>query len=332
MKILIIGGTDFIGPFVVNHLVTLGHDVTVFHRGKTNNLEADVNQIIGDRNRMIDHVDEFKKLSPDIVLDMIPYHKHHAVDVSNIFRGLSERIVAISSGDVYFAFDVLIKNEPGPIDNRRLTEKARLREKLYPYRNSGDVMYDKIPIEEIYLNNSDIAGTVLRLPVVYGPNDVQHRFFDFLKRMDDQRPCILLEEGFADFKWAHGYVEDVAQAISLAVTQNIAAGKVYNVGYLKTLSMFEWVSEIGKSCGWKGEILKVPSEYLPENLRYADLNTKQNLEYDTSLIRAELGFKEGVSLSEGLIKTIHWERLNPKQYADNDFNYAVEDEILKKLS
>lgn len=35
MKILIIGGTNFIGPFLVRHLLTMGHDVILFHRGKT---------------------------------------------------------------------------------------------------------------------------------------------------------------------------------------------------------------------------------------------------------------------------------------------------------
>jgi nucleoside-diphosphate-sugar epimerase len=331
MKILIIGGTQFIGPYIVENLINFGHEVTVFHRGKINNLQSNVNHIIGDRNQIFDYIDEFKKLSPNVVLDMIPYLEQHATDMINIFKGVTERIVALSSGDVYFAYDVIIKNELGPIDNDRVSEKSKLREKLYPYRNKGNVDYDKIPIEKLYLDNTAIAGTVLRLPVVYGPNDEQHRFFNFLKRMDDLRPYILLEEGFANFKWSHGYVEDIAQAVTLAVVNNTASGKVYNVGHQNTLSMSEWVSEIGKSSGWTGEIIKVPSEYLPEHLRYEDLNTKQNLEYDTSLIRNELCFKEVCSLSEGLVKTIQWERLNPKQYDVKNFNYEIEDEILKKM-
>ncbi len=49
MKILIIGGTNFIGPWVVRHLVTMGHDVTLFHRGKTKaELPEPVNHIYGD--------------------------------------------------------------------------------------------------------------------------------------------------------------------------------------------------------------------------------------------------------------------------------------------
>ncbi|WP_228059703.1 NAD-dependent epimerase/dehydratase family protein [Plectonema radiosum] len=45
MKILIIGGTNFIGPFLVRHLLTMGHDITLFHRGKTKaELPQNVNQ------------------------------------------------------------------------------------------------------------------------------------------------------------------------------------------------------------------------------------------------------------------------------------------------
>ncbi len=59
--------------------------------------------------------------------------------------------------------------------------------------------YDKIPIERLVMNGPTIQGTVLRLPAVYGPNDGQHRLFEFLKRMDDQRPAILLDE-----RWRNG--------------------------------------------------------------------------------------------------------------------------------
>ena len=76
----------------------------------------------------------------------------------------------------------------------------------------------------------DLLGTVLRLPAVYGPGDYQHRLFAYVKRMDDWRPAVLLGEGMASWRWTHGYVEDMASAIALAVTDERAAERVYNVG------------------------------------------------------------------------------------------------------
>jgi nucleoside-diphosphate-sugar epimerase len=47
------------------------------------------------------------------------------------------------------------------------------------------------------MGTAGLPGTVLRLPTVYGPGDYQHRLFEYLKRMDDGRPAILLGEGVA---------------------------------------------------------------------------------------------------------------------------------------
>ena len=69
MKILIVGGTRFMGPHVVRKLATEDHDVTVFHRGITTaTFPESVSEIIGDRNNLKDFLKEFKKFKPDIVL------------------------------------------------------------------------------------------------------------------------------------------------------------------------------------------------------------------------------------------------------------------------
>jgi nucleoside-diphosphate-sugar epimerase len=192
--------------------------------------------------------------------------------------------------------------------------------------------YDKILVEQVIMGHEEIAGTILRLPVVYGPKDNQHRIFDFLKRMDDHRPVILLAEGFAKFRWTHGYVEDVAYAIALAVTNEHSARKIYNVGQLETLSMSDWIREIGNVAGWTGEIITVSASHLPAYLKYDFLNTEQHLVVDSSRIRKELGFHEVVSFEEGIRRTINWQRRNPPEKIDNHrFDYVKEDEILSKL-
>lgn len=70
--------------------------------------------------------------------------------------------------------------------------------------------YDKILVERAVMGDADPVGTILRLPMVYGPGDPQHRLFQYLKRMDDRRPAILMDEGAAGWRWSRGYVENVA--------------------------------------------------------------------------------------------------------------------------
>ncbi len=56
MKILIIGGTGFIGSVVVRQLAAMQHQVTVFHRRQTSaELSASVNHILGDRHSLLNY-------------------------------------------------------------------------------------------------------------------------------------------------------------------------------------------------------------------------------------------------------------------------------------
>jgi nucleoside-diphosphate-sugar epimerase len=113
MKILVIGGTNFIGPPVVRRLCGMGHEVTVFHRGKSiAELPSDVHHILGESLRHTfgerTHLDEFKnkfkEISPQVVLDMFAYTEQDAQTLMNTFKGIAQRVVAISSMDVYRAY------------------------------------------------------------------------------------------------------------------------------------------------------------------------------------------------------------------------------------
>ena len=119
MKILVIGGTGFIGPYVVKFLKNKGHDITIFNRGQTKAIIApEVKKIWGNRKDLPSFQNEFKKFLPDVVLDMIPMRKRDAKDVIRTFVGIAERIVCISSQDVYSAYGKLIGIEKGKKDKK----------------------------------------------------------------------------------------------------------------------------------------------------------------------------------------------------------------------
>lgn len=342
MQIIVIGGTRFIGPAVVWKLHDMGHCVTVFHRGKTEaDLPPGVHPIKGARKNLYRFKDAFRKIAPDVVLDMISITAEHAETLVGIFRDVVQRIVAISSQDVYRAYGVLIGVESGPLEPTPLSEEASLRQELYPYR--GETRrelddprrylddYDKIPIEEIVLGSRDLPGTVLRLPMVYGPRDYQHRLYPYIKRMVDGRPAIFLDEGLAQWRWTQGYVTNVAAGIALAVTDGRAAGRIYNLGEPVAVQTSEWVRRISVQMGWQGEIISLPRDQLPEHL-LPNMNTDQHLVVDSTRIRRELGYSEVVSLDTALERTCEWECQNPPENLDpNDFDYKAEDVLWRKF-
>ena len=73
MRVLVIGGTGFIGAPVVGRLVERGHHVTVVHRGEHEPPgPAAVPHIHADRSQLLDRITKLRAHAPDVVLDMTP--------------------------------------------------------------------------------------------------------------------------------------------------------------------------------------------------------------------------------------------------------------------
>jgi nucleoside-diphosphate-sugar epimerase len=330
MRILLLGGTRFIGPCLAERLTTLGHEVAVFHRGQTNSpLPPGVPQILGDRRNLPAHTADFRRYSPDVVVDLIAFTAQDGRSLISTFRGLAGRSVVLSSGDVYRAYGVFTGLEPGPPEPTPLREDAPLRQILYVHRTamSGpkDPWYDyeKILVEREVLGDPGLPGTILQLPMVYGPGDYQHRLAPYLKRMIDGRRVIVLDEGLAGWRCLRGYAADVAAAVALAVTEPGASGRVYNVAEPTAYTEAEWVARIAGVAGWGGKIVTAPRGRLS-----VPFNTDQDLVTDSGRIRAELGYREVVAPVEALRQTVAWER---ETLPDQPPDYATEDAVIAEM-
>ncbi len=74
MNVLVIGGTGFIGPYVVRRLAQKSHCLTVFHRGKTSaDLPRDVNHNLGARDDLLSFSDQLKQGNIVVAVDMTLY-------------------------------------------------------------------------------------------------------------------------------------------------------------------------------------------------------------------------------------------------------------------
>ncbi|HTD70554.1 MAG TPA: hypothetical protein VK647_08850 [Gemmatimonadales bacterium] len=235
------------------------------------------------------------------------------------FRGAARRVVVLSSMDVYRSCAVLHELEPGPIEPLPLTEDSPLRTiaKTYPAEAIRtfqqlfgwlDDAYDKVAVERTVRSDPDLAATVLRLPMVYGPGHPLHRCFPVLKRMLDGRLLILFEERVARWRSPRGYVE--------------------NVGEAEAVSELEWAQLIAEAVGWGGRVVALPADRAPAHLKRPG-NLDQDWVADTSRIRTELGYTEPVPRAEAIRRTIAWERAHPPaQYSPAGFDYPAEDAAL----
>jgi nucleoside-diphosphate-sugar epimerase len=332
----LIGGSGFIGPYVVAELARGGHELAIFHRGKV--AVPPHRSIIGDRNQLAASRDAIRDFAPDVVIDLILSSERQARELLDVVRGASPRVVALSSMDVYRACGVLHGFEPGGLEPLPLTETSPLRTRLqtYPPKQIAmlqqvfgwlDDAYDKIPVERALLAERDVAPTMLRLPMVYGPGDSLRRLHPLVKRIDDGRRAIIVPA--PSWRATKGYVEDVAAAIALAATIPAAAGRVYNVGEAETLDELGWARLVADVAGWTGELVPMIDELVPAHLRVPG-NTAQDWVADTSAIRRELGFEERVARSEAVRRTIAWERATPPGFVPYRFDYAAEDAVLAR--
>jgi nucleoside-diphosphate-sugar epimerase len=340
MKVLLIGGTGLTGPSTAAYLQQAGHEVTIFHRGKRPS-PAGCEEIIGDHKQLAEYKPRFATARFDVVIDFITGSRRQAEQLMEVFRGITSRVVVLSSMDVYRAMGVLRGTEPGPLQPLPLTEESELRsrsqytpEELSMLRRILSYFgedYEKIDVEQTVLGDRELPGTVLRLPMVYGPGDYIHRFYYILKRMDDQRPYIMFSDDMAAWRSPRSFADNVGNAIALAAASEKAAGRIYNICEEESFSELEWAKKIGVAVGWKGEFVVVPREKAPKHLVYPR-RADQHLVASSARIRQELGYQEPISREEAILRTIPWERENPPQQVwFAPFDYDAEDAALRSL-
>ncbi len=331
MRVLVFGGTGFIGSHVVRMLVGREHRVSIVHRGEIEvDLPASVRHIHVQFDRLSNLRHWLGNETPQVVVDMVPYIDKRGHGVLHL-RGVAERAVVITSCDVYRAFGRLWRSEPGPPDPIPLAEDSPLRSRPAPESGREDAAFDNVEVERAVSRDAMLPVTILRLPATHGPGDPQHRLWRYLKRMQDGRPAIVLEETHADWTWVRGYVENVAAAIALAAENPRATGRIYNVAEQTAYTEADWIRRIGAAVGWAGEVIAVPADALPEKLHQPYDFTQQYV-VDSSRIRRELGYREPVDGKDALLRTIEWELRNPPDSPLSGFDYVTEDSVIASAS
>ena len=172
MRILVLGGTAFIGPYVVRRAISRGHEVTLFNRGRTNvHLFPDVDRLIGDRNNDLSSLAGRRW---DAVVDNSGYTAHHLGLSVDMLKDATDQYLFTSTRAVYDDFTEPVMNEDAPLGPRDTPEDD--------WVGYGP---NKVLAERVVREGFGDRTLIVRPPVVVGPGDPTDRFTYWVDRIDD---------------------------------------------------------------------------------------------------------------------------------------------------
>lgn len=181
-------------------MISQGHEVTLFNRGQiqyslnAQTISGDVEDILNFKNQLLEG--DF-----DVEIHCISHTEKHASDIVSIFRNTETRLIVLSSGDGYEAFQGLNRKE----DKAELpvTEDSPLSSMKYYWSDSFtkgllSEEYDKNLMTEILMaanRAKELKVTVFRLSMVCGPGDYQYpgRHGAFIHRIIDKQKNLIFQ-------------------------------------------------------------------------------------------------------------------------------------------
>jgi 2'-hydroxyisoflavone reductase len=175
LRILILGGTGFTGPFQVKYALNRGHKVTVFNRGKTHpgELPKEAEQLIGDRNGQLDAL---KGRTWDVCIDIPTTLPVWVRDAAQILKGNVDRYVFISTISVFSDTSKPGTDETAPV--AKYEGADAMKETQQTLRASNFALYG--PLKALSEAEAEKwfpgKALIIRPGLIVGPGDESDRF------------------------------------------------------------------------------------------------------------------------------------------------------------
>ena len=225
VKILVMGGTRFVGKPLVAQLLSEGHDLTLFTRGK-NPVPAGVEHLCGDRSTA-EGLAALQGRSFDVIVDSSGRSLDDSRAVIERTGAPSHRFLYVSSAGVYADSELWPLTEDSPTDPQS--------------RHSGKLD------TEAWLSAEKIPFTSFRPTYIVGAgnyNPVESWFFD---RIVHGRPVPLPGDGSTITQLGH--VNDLATAMALCLGVDAAANRIYNCSSVQGITFRGLVAAAARACG-----------------------------------------------------------------------------------
>jgi 2'-hydroxyisoflavone reductase len=174
LRILILGGTGFTGPYQVRYALSRGHKVTTFNRGKSHpgELPSEVEQLIGDRNGQLDAL---KGRTWDVVIDNPTTLPVWVRDAARILKGNVDRYVFTSTISVYQDSKTGL-DENAPLQSYDGADPYK--ETLESMKANGFKLYGPLKVLSEKEAEKWFSGKtlIIRPGLIVGPRDESDRF------------------------------------------------------------------------------------------------------------------------------------------------------------
>jgi len=259
LRILILGGTGFIGPNEVRYALSRGHKVTTFNRGKThpNELPFEVEQLIGDRNGQLDTL---KGRKWDVVIDNPTTLPAWVRDSAQILKGNVERYVFISTISVY------ADTSKGVDENAPLAKYEGAdpyKETLEAMKASGYKTYG--PLKTLSEKEAEkwFPGKtlIIRPGLIVGPSDETDRFTYWPVRIDRGGEVLAPSKPSDPVQFIDA--RDLAEW-TIRMAENRETG-IYNAtGPAKPLEIGQMLDEIKDALHSSATFTWLPAEFLQQ--------------------------------------------------------------------
>jgi len=298
MRVLVVGGTEFISLHLVRALLRDRHEVVVLNRGRQpGRVPAGVKTIVADRK---DHAALGRVLAGerfDGLVD-ITYAPTTGDDVRALLAALDGR-----AGHAIFVSTGRVHDHALPIPYHEDTPRN-----LY----WGDYAKNKIEGEDAYLR-SGLPASVVRPTHVFGPLNTRNNETFFFDRLVRGRPVLV--PGPGGWLRQFGHVEDLADAMAAMLGDRRAFGRAYNVSGEESITQVGFVELIAEVIERPASLVHVAKAPFGQNLVY-DCHAV----YTTTRIRAELGLRPRYTLASGLAQTFEWYLREGLDRRDVDFS------------
>ncbi len=235
MRVLMMGGTRFIGVYLTRMLAAQGHEVVLFNRGNKPAPVAGVQQIQGDRTDSLQLKTKLANESFDAVFDNNGRELGDTQPLVELFKDRIQHFVYVSSAGVYLKSDQMPHVEGDATD-----PKSRHKGKFET---------------EAYLEQQGVPYTSIRPVYIYGPqnyNDLEAWFFDRIVR---DRPLPIPGDGMAMTQFGH--CKDLAAAMAAVLGNAAAIGQIYNVSGDRYISFDGLARACAAALGKAPESLKL---------------------------------------------------------------------------
>lgn len=317
MRVLVMGGSYFIGKKIVDILLINGYDVTILNRGSRKNENSKINQIISDRN----DADRMKEIltyeSFDYVVDLGLDKKSleilcEALDTKNL-----KKFIFISSSAVY------------DLDNLEIPFKET--DKIC--ENSIWTSYGKNKIEaenylKSYFEDTNTSVIALRPPYVYGENNYAQRESFIFDHILMDKAVIL--PGNGDTKIQFIYTTDLANIIVACMEKETDKFMALNVGNKQSITMKEWVLKCSKMVGNPVEI--VYFDYKKYNKKERDFFPFYDYSNVLDVTEVNKLYNHETDFTHGLLVSYKWYLKNKNKINFKENIKENEKNILKMLS